>query len=318
MFDNIELKKELKIVFMGTPEFSVPVLEGLIENYKIRAVITQPDRLVGRNQELIAPPTKVVANKHVILVLQPENIKNYINEVLELEPDLIITCAYGQMIPDEILNYPKLGCINVHASLLPKLRGGAPIHRAIMEGYKTTGITIMHMATKMDAGDIISKQEVEIEDADTATSLHTKLKVVARDLLLETLPSIIDGTAKRIKQEESEATYAFNIKREDELIKFDRTKKEIYNHIRGLNAWPGAYCTLDNKIVKVWESYTTDNVYNNEFDGQIMKIYQDGIGVKVSNGEIVLKTIQPEGKSKMNASDFVKGYKENIVGKILS
>jgi methionyl-tRNA formyltransferase len=318
MFDNIELKKELKIVFMGTPEFSVPVLEGLIENYKIRAVITQPDRLVGRNQELIAPPTKVVANKHVILVLQPENIKNYINEVLELEPDLIITCAYGQMIPDEILNYPKLGCINVHASLLPKLRGGAPIHRAIMEGYKTTGITIMHMATKMDAGDIISKQEVEIDDTDTATSLHTKLKVVARDILLETLPSIIDGTAKRIKQEESEATYAFNIKREDELIKFDRTKKEIYNHIRGLNAWPGAYCTLDNKIVKVWESYVTDNVYSDGFDGQIMKIYQDGIGVKVSNGEIVLKTIQPEGKSKMNASDFVKGYKENIVGKILS
>jgi methionyl-tRNA formyltransferase len=318
MLDNIEVVKDLKIVFMGTPEFSVPVLEGLIANYKIRAVVTQPDRLVGRNQELVFPPTKVIANKHIILVLQPEKLKDHINEILELEPDLIITCAYGQMVPDAILEYPKYGCINVHASLLPKLRGGAPIHKAIMEGHKTTGITIMHMASKMDAGDIISMQEVEIADDDTASSLHDKLKVVARDLLLETVPQIINKTAPRIKQKEEDATYAFNIKREDEHIKFNRNKKEIYNHIRGLNSWPGAYCLLDNKIIKVWESYTTDNIYSQAFDGQIMAIYKDGIGVKVANGEIVLKTIQPEGKSKMNAGDFVNGLKENIVGKILT
>lgn len=317
MLDDINVKRELKIVFMGTPEFSVPVLNGLIENYKVRAVITQPDRLVGREQKKVSPPTKVLAEQNTILVIQPENIKKEYEEVLELEPDLIITCAYGQIVPDEILNYPKYGCINVHASLLPKLRGGAPIHKAIIEGYEKTGITIMHMASKMDAGDIISFKEIAIDINDTASTLHDKLKIVAKDLLLETLPSIIESRAPRIKQIEEEATYAFNIKREDERIKFDKTKKQVYNQIRGLNSWPGAYCLIDNKILKVWESYMTDEVYPKHFNGQITKIYKDGIGVKVSNGEIVLKQVQPEGKSKMSAIDFVNGYKESLIGKIL-
>jgi methionyl-tRNA formyltransferase len=317
MLENINVQKNLNILFMGTPDFSVPVLEGLIENYKIRAVITQPDRLVGRDQKMISPPIKVLANKHTILVLQPENIKLAIEEVLGLEPDLIITCAYGQILPDEILKYPKYGCINVHASLLPKLRGGAPIHKAIIEGYEKTGITIMHMATKMDAGDIISKKEVEIDINDTASTLHDKLKIVARDLLLETMPAILNKTADRIKQNDDEATYAFTIKREDERIKFDKTKKQVYNQIRGLNEWPGAYCLIDNKILKVWESYMTDAIYPKHFNGQITKIYKDGIGVKVSNGEIVFKTVQPEGKSKMSAFDFANGYKDSLVDKIL-
>ena len=317
MLENVNVVKEIKIVFMGTPEFSVPVLNALIENYKVRAVVTQPDRLVGRNQEVSYSPIKKVANEHNILVLQPEKLRDEYQEIMALEPDLIVTCAYGQILPDELLNCAKYGSINVHASLLPKLRGGAPIHKAIIDGYDKTGITIMHMASKMDAGDIISQKEIVIDDKDTASSLHDKLKIMASELLIETLPSILDGTAPRIKQKEEEVTYAFNIKREQEQIRFDKTKRAVYNQIRGLNTWPGAFCTLDGKVIKVWESYTTNEVYPQMFDGQITKIYPDGIGVKVANGEIVFTVIQPEGKNKMRAIDYVNGLREDIVGKIL-
>lgn len=320
MLEDIEVKRELNIIFMGTPDFSVPVLKGLIENYRIRAIITQPDRLVGREQKIMFPPTKVVGNEHTILVLQPEKIKESIEDILVLEPDLIITCAYGQILPDELLKAPKYGCINVHASLLPKLRGGAPIHHAIIDGYSKTGITIMHMASRMDTGDIITQRELVIEEDDTATTLHNKLCLMARDLLIETLPSIIDGKAPRIKQDDKDATYGFTIKREDEHLKFDVTKREVYNRVRGLNDWPGAYCVLGEQIIKVWECRVTDNVYPNYFDGQITMMYDDGFGVKVSNGEVVFKVIQPEGKKKMSATDFANGManKESIIGKILT
>ena len=313
---SIKIEKELQIVFMGTPAFAVPVLEGLIKNYNVRAVVTQPDRK-GNHGIVRFSPIKQVAIDNTILVLQPEKIKEDYEEILNLKPDLIITCAYGQIIPDELLKCPRLGCINVHASLLPKLRGGAPIHKAIIEGYKKTGITIMYMNSKMDEGDIISQEEVIIEDNDTASTLHDKLMITGRDLLLKTLPSIINGTNERIKQDSSQATYAFTIKKEEEKINFNDTKKQVYNQIRGLNSWPGAYCLFGDKILKVWESYVTDN-YPMGFNGEITAVYKDGIGVKVSNGEVVLKTIQIEGKNKMNAIDFVNGLKDkNIVGKIL-
>lgn len=319
MLDEIKVDKELKIIFMGTPDFSVPVLEGLIAQYKIRAIVTQPDRLIGRLQKQIFPPIKQVGLDHTILVLQPEKIRNNVEEIAFLEPDLIITCAYGQILPKEILNIPRLGCINVHASLLPILRGGAPIQRAIMEGYSKTGITIMHMDSKMDEGDIIAQMETDISETDTASSLHDKLSLLGRDLLLKTLSSIIDGTAPRTKQNVSEATYGFIIKRENEKIKFDRTKREIYNQVRALNSWPGAYCLLDNMVLKVWECHLTDNTFPTHFDGQITAIYEDGLGIKVSNGEIVLTQVQLEGKKKMTASDFLNGVanKQSLIGKIL-
>lgn len=318
--ENIKIKKELKIIFMGTPDFSVPVLKGLLEKYKIRAVVTQPDRLTDKDGKKVFSPVKQVAVDNTILVLQPEKIADEVEEILALEPDLIITCAYGQILPNILLNKPKYGCINVHASLLPKLRGGAPIHRAIMEGHKKTGITIMHMNSKMDEGDIITQKEIEIIDVDTAETLHDKLSILGRDLLLETLPSILDGTAPRTKQDSSLATYAFTIKREDEKIVFDKTKREIYNQVRGLNSWPGAYCKIDGKILKVWNCYQTDNYYPNLFNGQVTKVYENGFGVKVSNGEIVFTVVQPEGKKKMSAIDFVNGMANtgSIEGKILS
>lgn len=316
--EDIHVEKELNIVFMGTPDFSVPVLEGLLNKYKVRAIVTQPDRMVGRSGELKSPPVKELALKHSILVLQPERIKDSIDEILELKADLIITCAYGQILPREILKAPRLGCINVHASLLPRLRGGAPIHRAIIEGYKKTGITIMYMSSGMDEGDIISQQEVEITDLDTASTLHDKLSLVGKELLLKTLPSIIEGTNSRTPQDNSKATYGFNIKRDDERIDFSKTKREIYNQVRGLNSWPGAYCLFEGKVLKVWKCYQTDEIYPNLYEGQITKFYHDGFGVKVHNGEIVFTEVQPEGKKKMSAIDFVNGKnKDKLIGKIL-
>jgi len=256
--------------------------------------------------------------KHTILVLQPENLKEEWQMITDLKPTLIITCAYGQIVPRELLVYPYYGCINVHASLLPKLRGGAPIHRAIINGHKKTGITIMHMNAGLDQGDIISQKEIEIEDKDTASSLHDKLSILGSELLLETLPSIIDKTAPRVKQDESEATFAYNIRKEDEKIDFSKTKRQIFNQVRGLNSWPGAYSILDGKRFKIWECITTDNNYSNLLDGQITNLYDEGIGVKVSNGEIILTKIQPEGKQAMSASQYINGIqnKDSLIGKI--
>lgn len=315
--EDIEVKKELRIVFMGTPDFAVPVLEGLAKEYPVFAVVSQPDRKKGRNGEIKSTPIKAFAKKENILIIQPEKIKEAETEIFAWRPDLIVTCAYGQILPPTLLMLPKLGCINVHASLLPKLRGGAPIHRAILNGHDKTGITIMYMDKRMDAGDIIAQAEIKIEEEDTASTLHEKLSLLGRDLLLKTLPSILDGTCSRQKQEESEVTYALNISKEDEKIHFSKTKREIYNQIRGLNHFPGAYAILDGKRLKVWEAYTTDHFFSNLLDGEITAVYPDGFGVKVPNGEIVFKTVQPEGKTSMSGASFANGYPNGLVGKIL-
>ncbi len=316
--EDVVVSKELSIVFMGTPEFSVPVLQALIDNYKVKAIITQPDKVNGRNGQMTFSPVKQLGIDNTILVLQPSNIKEEYQQIIDLNPDLIITCAYGQIIPRELLEFPRLGCINVHASLLPKLRGGAPINRAIMEGHSKTGITIMYMSERMDAGDIISQEEILIDDKDTYTTLHDKLKIMGRDLLIKTLPSIIDGTNDRIPQDESQASYGFIIKKEDQRIDFSKKRRQIINLIRGLSNTPGAYCYFEGKLLKVYEAYITDNYFEG-YDGQITGIYKDGFGVKVSNGEVVFKTVQLEGKNRMNAKDFINGQqnKDELIGKIL-
>ena len=316
--EDINLKKDVSIVFMGTPDFAVPVLQGLIDNYKVKAVVTQPDKPVGRDGKIKYSPVKQLALDNMILVLQPVNLKEEWKQITDLHPTLIVTCAYGQIVPREILVYPEYGCINVHASLLPKLRGGAPIHRAIINGFKETGVTIMHMAPSLDTGDIISQKSIEISETDTASTLHDKLSILGRDLLLETLPSIIDGTAPRTKQDDFESTYASNISKEDEKIDFSKTKRQIYNQVRGLNSWPGAYTVLEGKRIKVWECRTTDENYSILLDGKITNIYPDGIGVKCVNGEVVLTVIQPEGKPKMKAADYLNGIqdKNSLIGKI--
>lgn len=314
--EDINIEKELRIVYMGTPEFSATVLEGLLTKYNVRAIVTQPDRPVGRDGEIRMSAVKECANKHTILAIQPENIKKQYEEILTFAPDIIITCAYGQIIPKELLDAPRLGCINVHASLLPRLRGGAPIQRAIMEGHSKTGVTIMYMDEKMDSGDIITSKEIPIEYDDTASSLHDKLSVLGRDLLLETLPSIISGTNERIKQDEIKVTYAPTIKREDEKIDFSKNKRQIYNKVRGLYSWPGSYAIFEGKILKIWKCRETDNNYSGLLNGTITDIYEDGFGIKVDNGEIVVTELQLEGKKIVSGKDFVNGY-QNLKGKII-
>lgn len=308
-----------RIVFMGTPDFSVPVLEGLIEDYNVVLVVSQPDKLVGRKQILTPTPVKKCALAHGIPVLQPENIKEEFESVLNFKPDLIITCAYGQIIPKELLYYPEFGCINVHASLLPKLRGGAPIHRAIMNNYPRTGVTIMYMAEKMDAGDIISQDEIIIENSDNVGTLHDKLSVMGRNLLLDTLPFLFESTNDRIPQDINEVTYAWNIKREEELVDFNRYAVDIFNHIRGLSPHPGAYARLDGKIMKLYASYITDSFYTEKENGEITRIYEDGFGVSVKDREIVITEIQIEGKKRMKVVDYFRGIDPNIlIGKVFN
>lgn len=310
--------EKIKVIFMGTPEFSVPVLEGLIENYQVVGVVSQPDRKVGRKQEIKFSPVKEVAIKYDIPVFQPEKIRSNYADILALEPDIIVTCAYGQIIPKAILDYPKYGCINVHASLLPKLRGGAPIHHAIMDGYHKTGITIMYMDEAMDSGDIISQRETEITDYDTMERLHDRLSVMGKELLLDTLPSIIDGTAKRVAQKDDEVTYAYNIKREEEYLDFSKTSLELFNQIRGLSPFPGSSCVIDDKEFKVYMARIEKIDTSKSVPGQILHIYKDGIGIATGDYELVLLDIKPFGKKRMLASSFVNGIKKDeYIGKVV-
>ena len=311
--------KKIDVLFMGTPDFCVPILESLIENYNVVGVVTQPDKKVGRNQELKHSPIKEVAIKNGVLVLQPEKIRKEYDEVLKRKPDLIVTCAYGQIIPKEILEYPKYGCINVHASLLPKYRGGAPIQRAIMNGEKETGITIMYMDEHMDTGNIISKESIEIKNDDNFEIVHDKLSILGRDLLLKTIPSIINGTNESIKQNDDEATFAPIITREDELIDFNKKAEEIHNKIRGLSPFPGAYAILDNKVVKIYNAKVSEQFYTEKENGEIGKIYKNGIGVSCDDFEIIITDFKIEGKKRILVKDYLNGNDGfKLIGKIFN
>ncbi len=306
----------MKIVFMGTPDFAVNVLQGLIDNYEVVGVVSQPDKRIGRHQVLTNTPVKELALKYDIPVFQPIKIKEDYEEILNLNPDLIVTCAYGQIIPKAILDYPRLGCINVHASLLPKLRGGAPIHKSIIDDYGTTGVTIMYMDVKMDSGDIISQREVKILDSDNLESLHDKLSEVGTSLLLDTLPSIIDGSNSRTKQNEDEVTYAYNIKREEEHIDFSKTSREVFNLIRGLCPVPSSNAVLDEKEMKIYKSTISSKKYNGEY-GEIVDVTKEGIVVKTGDASIILTEVKPFGKKKMDANSYVNGIgKNNLIGKV--
>ena len=300
---------KLKIVFMGTPNFAVPILEALIEEYNVVLVVSQPDKEYSRKKELLPTKTKMVAIKHNIDVFQPVKIKDEYQKILEYEPDMIITCAYGQIIPKELLDYPRLGCINVHASLLPKLRGGAPVHHAIINGDKVAGVTIMYMSYKMDAGDIISQRKISIEDTDNVDTLFAKLSYLGRDLLMETIPLIINNKNLRIKQNEEEVTYGLNIKKEEEIIDFNDTKINIFNKIRGLSSIPGAYTYLNGKILKIYSVSILDKEYKGK-NGQIVDVTREGLVVKVKDGSLLITDIKIEGKGRVLVKDYLNGIKD--------
>lgn len=307
----------MKIVFMGTPVFAVPILEGLIDKYDVIGVVSQPDKEIGRKRVLTKTPIKELAEANNIEVFQPIKIREDYKKIIEWNPDMIITCAYGQIIPEEVLKLPKLGCINVHGSLLPKYRGGAPIHRSIINGDKETGITIMYMDKGMDTGNMISKRSIPIEEDDNLETLSNKLSILGRDLLLDTLPSIIDGSNESIPQDESLVEYAYNIKPEEEKIDFNNNSLDIYNLIRGLSPAIGAYFMMDGERVKVFKSRIGTNKYDKS--GIINNIYKDGIGISTKDGEIILEEIQPFGKKKMRVTDYLNGIdKDKLINKELA
>ncbi|PLS16631.1 methionyl-tRNA formyltransferase [Bacillus sp. M6-12] len=304
-----------KIVFMGTPDFSVPVLQRIIaEGYEVVGVVTQPDRPVGRKRVLTPPPVKVEAEKHSIPVFQPEKIRNQqeLASILDLNPDLVVTAAFGQILPNQLLEAPKFGCINVHASLLPELRGGAPIHYAILQGKEKTGITIMYMAEKLDAGDILTQAEIPIEDDDTTGTLFEKLSALGSDLLAQTLPSLLKGELIPIPQNHEQATFAPNIKREQEKIDWSKPGEEIYNQIRGLNPWPVAYTSLNGDVIKVWGAKKRE-ASSNGAPGEIIGLLEDGIKVKTGNSTaVIISELQPAGKKRMSVKDYLRGAGANI------
>ena len=310
--------KNLKVVFMGTPTFSIPILKYLIENTQVVLVVSQPDREKDRKGNLLPTPIKQLAIENNIEVYQPQNIKKDFQPIIEKQPDIIITCAYGQIIPEEILNYPKYGCINVHGSLLPKLRGGAPIHHAIINGDKKTGITIMYMDKKMDSGDIISQKEIPILDNDNLDSLYEKMSNLGMTALSESLPSIVNGTCKRIKQDNNEVTFGLNITKEEEKINFNNSSINIFNQIRGLSSIPGAYCLLDDKRMKVYAS-TITNIDSKDTPGKIEKIDKTGIYINTNDKIICITDIKLEGKKRCLVKDFINGIKStDYIGKVLN
>lgn len=300
----------MRMVFMGTPDFSVPVLRALVEaEYTIAAVVTQPDRPVGRKRVLTPPPVKVEAEKHGIDVLQPEKIReqDQLELVLSYKPDLIVTAAFGQILPKELLDAPSFGCVNVHASLLPKYRGGAPIHQAIIDGQKEAGVTIMYMVEKLDAGDMLSNVRVAIDEEDHVGSMHDKLSEAGAKLLTETLPALLKGEITPVQQDASEVTFARNITRDMELLDWNRPGEELYNQIRGLHPWPVAYTTLEDKPLKVWWAKKVA-AKQTLSPGTIERIEDDGIIVATGNGtSLKITDLQPSGKKRMIAESFIRG-----------
>jgi methionyl-tRNA formyltransferase len=302
---------------MGTPDFAVPILQMLIEeSYEILAVVTQPDRPKGRKRILTPSPVKEEALRHHIPVLQPEKLRNpdAVAQIKALEPDIIVTAAYGQILPKAILELPQYGCLNIHGSLLPYYRGGAPIQRAIMNGEPLTGVTLMYMAAGLDTGDMIRKIEIPIAEEDNTGTMFLKLSQAGKELLRVTLPELLAGQIQAVPQDNDLATLAPNISREDEQIDWSRSTTELFNQIRGLNPWPGA-CTLWNgENFKVWVSRknplklkSANFNLQSAIPGTVLQIAEEGIEVLTGDGTLWLTEIQPAGKKSMDAAQFRLG-----------
>ena len=305
-----------RIVFMGTPDFAADILKGLIEaGFNIVGAVTQPDKEVGRKRVLTPSSVKTMAKEYGIPVITPAKIRNEYEEVLSLDPEIVVTAAYGQIIPEEILNYPKYRCINAHGSLLPKYRGGAPIQRAIINGEKETGITIMYMSKGMDEGDMICQCSCPIEMDDTNATMFNKLSKLALKMLIETLPKIFNGEVNATAQDNDEASYAPNLPKEIEHIFFDRDVLEAYNHIRGLLDNPGCFFMIKDKKYKITKAsfeYCDDAICNT-FAG----LENDYLRLDCQNGFIKVYEIKPEGKNAMDAKSFYNGTGRNLVGEHL-
>ena len=311
----------MKILFMGTPDFALFSLKELCASgADVIGVVTQPDKPRGRGYVLTPPPVKVYAQEAGIPVYQPTTLRDeaFASLLAELDPELIVVVAYGKILPKNVLDYPKYGCVNVHGSLLPKYRGAAPMQRAIIDGCKTTGITTMFMAEGLDTGDMLLKDEIEILENDNFENIHDKLGICGAKLLIRTVEGLLDGSIAPIKQNDAESSYAEKISKAECLLDFSRPARELHNRIRGLSPIPLSFThTPDGKLLKIVSAKISDETVRHENAGEVISLDGGSITVACGEGAISLLRVLPEGKGAMDASDFIRGRKINE-GDILS
>lgn len=311
-------RNRMKVIFMGTPDFAVPVLEALIKNHNVVAVVSQPDKPKGRGKKLQPTPVKALAEANNIPVYQPKRIKDdeFVDILEKIEADIYVVVAYGQLLSQRILDIPQYGCVNVHGSLLPKYRGAAPIQWSIINGEEKTGVTIMYMVKKCDAGDMILKKEIEIDSEDTYETLHDKMAPIGADALIEALDLIEKGEVKAEKQNEELSCYASMITRDMGIIDWSKTSKEIKNKIRGFNPVPAAYTKYGEDILKIFKADIVEGYENGEI-GEILAVDKKrGFTVKTGDGAVMITEIQAKGGKRMNCADYMRGH-EIEIGKIL-
>lgn len=301
----------MKVVYMGTPEFAVYALESIIKaGHEVAAVITQPDKSKGRSKALIPTPVKVKAMEYGIPVYQPEKLRQEENVKLlqDINPEIIVVAAYGQILPESILSIPKYGCINIHASLLPKYRGAAPIEWSIIDGETKTGVTTMYMEKGLDTGDMIEKVEVDITPEDTGATLHDKLAVEGAKLIISTMDKLYAGNATRTKQDDSLSCYASMLSKEMGNIDFSKSAEEIERLIRGLNPWPCAYTKIDGKGVKIFKAQVC-GVAEGVKPGEIVDVTKKTFTIACGKDGLIIKNLQPEGKKPMDTVAYLNGNK---------
>ena len=320
----------MKIIFMGTPDFAASALEKIIEaGYEITLVVTQPDKPKGRSGELQVSDVKACALKHDLPVFQPERIKlpENVAYLKDYEADIYVVAAFGQILSQEILDIPKFGCVNIHASLLPKYRGAAPIQQAIIDGEEKTGVTIMQMAAGMDTGDILLQREIPIDDNETGGGLFDKLSELGAELIVEALPKIERGELTPVPQDEALATKCGKLSKNMGKIDFTKKAGAIRNLVRGLNPWPSAYTRLDGKMLKIWVADAVEDkklkeiignvdVKKSAAPGTVSFVTKDAIGVATGKGTLVLREVQLEGKKRMPVKDFLLGNKIEVGAKL--
>lgn len=306
----------MRVVFMGTPEFAVPTLEALIAHHEVIAVVTQPDKPKGRGKAMACPPVKETAMAHDIPVYQPVRVReeSFVGTLRELQPDVIVVVAFGQILPESILNIPPYGCINVHASLLPRYRGAAPMQWAIINGEKETGITTMYMAKGLDTGDMIDTVVIPIDPKETGETLHDKLSAAGGKLILQTLEELETGTAKRIPQDDAKSSYAGMLTRELGEIDWTKSAVEIERLIRGLNSWPSAYTYLHGKTLKIWDADVAQSDARQEetalsktAPGTVTAVKKDCFYVQTGDGQLKVNEVQLQGKKRMSVQAFLLG-----------
>lgn len=306
-------KKDLNLLFMGTPEISAYVFEQMIlAGYHFVGLVAQPDHPVGRKGIIEKVPTKVIAEKYNIPVFQPIKIRKDFSFMDNLKVDLVITLAYGQIVPQGFLDIPRFGCLNLHGSLLPKLRGASPVQTALINNEKVTGVTLMEMVAAMDAGRMYGKKEVVIDEEDNATSLFKKISEAAKDLVLELLPKYVDGELEGIPQNEEEVTFCSLIKPEQEKLDLSKDILEVYGYIRGLSDEPGAYLYLDNQKLKIFKARIANDLITAEV-GTIVQADKRGLLLQCQNGQLAILELQKEGKKRMDYKAFINGN-QNLLG----